>query len=86
MKEKERRCSMGLSINWDALLAPIIIRIIEKLVDAFLKWLEEQSVEESAKLTEQLMGQIEVFTKADNKVCAAKDLFRWMNNIRNISV
>ena len=74
---------MGLGIDWSVLLSPIIVKIVEALVEAVLKWLEGQepkkAIETLAVLCD-MMSLVEM-TADDSKITAVKDLAVWVRSV-----
>jgi len=68
---------MGLGINWTALLAPLIVKVVEALIAAFIKWVETQEPEKALSMLEGLVDNVAMFNESENKITAAKQIRDW---------
>lgn len=73
---------MGLNIDWGPLIAPLVIKVVEALVAAFIKWLESQPAEKACLAVEGLAAQLVYFEEAEHKTTAAVSLATWMADTR----
>lgn len=73
---------MSLGIDWGVLLAPVIIRVIEALISAILRWIEQLPAEKAIEVVAVLVDKIAVFEGSDDKLAEAKDFAKWGKEFR----
>ena len=73
---------MGLSIDWSAILAPVLAKLIEALVNALLRWIEEQPTKVACNVAEGLIERVNMFQESPDKTAAAWDLVKWTRAAR----
>ena len=74
---------MSIPIDWSALLAPLIIKVIDAIVAAILKWMESQPAEDVVAFGSQLTLLLnDIGTAGDaNKAVPVARLASWAKTI-----
>lgn len=72
---------MGIGISWSAMLAPIVAKIIEKIVDALFKaideWIKEGQTGKAIATMAILTDKIGVIEESEDKTKAAIEFAKW---------
>ncbi len=68
---------MSIGIDWGVLLAPLIVKLVEALVAAILKWLESQPAEKAVETLGKLAKALADFQAGNKDLPAVANLMQW---------
>lgn len=68
---------MGIKIDWNALLAPLITQLIKILVERILEWAQEQSAKVAVGVAAETASWLAKLDGSKDQLKTAADMANW---------